>query len=75
MRDQQTENPETTLANVRGPERRAYSVAEFSAMFGFSRKHAYDLRKQGQVHFKKIGAKTVILIDEIRRFEASLEDA
>lgn len=65
----------TAQAETAPLERRAYSVEEFARMFGFSRKHAYELQHRGLIRFKKIGAKTVVLRDEIVRFESSLDDA
>lgn len=50
----------------------AYSVKELTSELGISRTQVYRLINAGKLHPRKLGAKTVFLGDEVRRFLDSL---
>lgn len=51
----------------------AFSVNEFSEIFGVSRSVTYKLIKEGKLNPSKILGRTVITRSEVDRFAASLE--
>ena len=50
------------------PEKLAYTISEFSKATTISRTKIYQLIKDGTLVPKKIGTKTLITVDEARRF-------
>lgn len=57
------------------PSRPVMSVEEFLKWAGISRWLFYKLVKEGKIHPKKIGARTVILVEEAERWLRELPDA
>lgn len=48
--------------------RLAYPVEEAAEQLSISRSALYALQREGRIHFTKIGRRTVIRADELRRF-------
>ena len=53
-------------------ERLAYPISDASSQLGISRSALYALEKEGQITFTKIGRRSVVRAEELKRF---LDDA
>ena len=53
-------------------ERLAYPIADACSQLGISRSALYALEKEGRITFTKIGRRSVVRVEELRRF---LDDA
>ena len=47
--------------------RMAYPIPEAAQQLGISRTHLYALHRQGRITFTKIGRRTTVTHDELRR--------
>ncbi len=54
------------------PEKLAYTIKEASAALGVSKATIYRTLANGELHAKKLGSRTLIPADELRRETASL---
>lgn len=50
----------------------AYSAEEVAELFGISRSAVFDLFRTGQIKRSKILTRTVVTVDEVRRFYSTL---
>ena len=48
--------------------RLVYAIDEAAEQLSISRSQLYALQRQGQIHFHKIGRRSVVSHDELRRF-------
>jgi excisionase family DNA binding protein len=57
------------------PERLAYGVAEAARAAGIGRSTLYEALASGELSARKLGRRTLIPADELRRFLAALPSA
>ena len=57
------------------PEKYAMTIAEAAELSGLGRTTLYQLSAAGKLPFKKCGARTIVLADDLKRVLQALPDA